>query len=137
VTSARSDDEGFLKIVDRKKEIIINAPARNMCLRTSSGRDQDRQPLIGQAATSETPARTTRRSSCSTADYRARAAVGQAERARGKALEELATEPTMIAAVQAGIDEAKQHLGSGRADQEVHDRAGRLAAGGDELERPR
>jgi len=43
------DDEGFLKIVDRKKEIIINAAGKNMSPANIEARLKAAGPLIGQA----------------------------------------------------------------------------------------
>ena len=44
------DDEGFLKIVDRKKELIINAAGKNMSPANIEGALKGASPLIGQAA---------------------------------------------------------------------------------------
>ncbi|MBJ7330374.1 MAG: long-chain fatty acid--CoA ligase [Solirubrobacteraceae bacterium] len=43
------DDEGWLKIVDRKKEIIINAAGKNMSPALIEGHLKAASPLIGQA----------------------------------------------------------------------------------------
>jgi long-chain acyl-CoA synthetase len=43
------DDEGFLKIVDRKKEIIINAAGKNMSPANIESKLKAAGPLIGQA----------------------------------------------------------------------------------------
>jgi long-chain acyl-CoA synthetase len=45
------DDEGFLKIVDRKKEIIINAAGKNMSPANIEAKLKAAGPLIGQAVT--------------------------------------------------------------------------------------
>ncbi len=45
------DDEGFLKIVDRKKEIIINAAGKNMSPANIEAAIKSGSPLIGQAVT--------------------------------------------------------------------------------------
>ncbi|HEX2688321.1 MAG TPA: long-chain fatty acid--CoA ligase [Kofleriaceae bacterium] len=43
------DDEGFLRIVDRKKELIINASGKNMSPANIEARIKTSSPLIGQA----------------------------------------------------------------------------------------
>jgi long-subunit acyl-CoA synthetase (AMP-forming) len=43
------DDEGFLKIVDRKKELIINAAGKNMSPANIEQQLKQSSPLIGQA----------------------------------------------------------------------------------------
>jgi long-chain acyl-CoA synthetase len=46
---AELDDEGYLKIVDRKKELIINAAGKNMSPANIEARLKGSHPLIGQA----------------------------------------------------------------------------------------
>jgi long-subunit acyl-CoA synthetase (AMP-forming) len=43
------DDEGYIKIVDRKKELIINAAGKNMSPANIEARLKSSSPLIGQA----------------------------------------------------------------------------------------
>ncbi len=43
------DDEGYLKIVDRKKELIINSAGKNMAPSKIEGELKQGSPLIGQA----------------------------------------------------------------------------------------
>jgi long-subunit acyl-CoA synthetase (AMP-forming) len=43
------DDDGFLKIVDRKKELIINAAGKNMSPANIEAKVKSGSPLIGQA----------------------------------------------------------------------------------------
>jgi long-subunit acyl-CoA synthetase (AMP-forming) len=44
------DDDGYLKIVDRKKELIINAAGKNMSPANIEAALKTASPLIGQAA---------------------------------------------------------------------------------------
>jgi long-subunit acyl-CoA synthetase (AMP-forming) len=44
------DDEGYLRIVDRKKELIINAAGKNMSPANIEAELKTASPLIGQAA---------------------------------------------------------------------------------------
>jgi long-chain acyl-CoA synthetase len=46
---AEIDDEGYVKIVDRKKELIINAAGKNMSPANIEARLKSSSPLIGQA----------------------------------------------------------------------------------------
>jgi long-chain acyl-CoA synthetase len=46
---ARIDDDGYVWIVDRKKELIINAAGKNMSPANIEGRLKSAGPLIGQA----------------------------------------------------------------------------------------
>ena len=48
---AQIDDEGFVKIVDRKKEIIINAAGKNMSPSNIEAKLKAGSPLIGIAVT--------------------------------------------------------------------------------------
>jgi len=43
------DDDGYLKIVDRKKELIINAAGKNMSPANIEAKVKTSSPLIGQA----------------------------------------------------------------------------------------
>jgi long-subunit acyl-CoA synthetase (AMP-forming) len=45
------DDDGYLRIVDRKKELIINAAGKNMSPANIESRIKTAHPLIGQAVT--------------------------------------------------------------------------------------
>jgi long-chain acyl-CoA synthetase len=46
---ATIDDEGYIRIVDRKKELIINAAGKNMSPANIEGKLKSASPLIGQA----------------------------------------------------------------------------------------
>jgi long-chain acyl-CoA synthetase len=100
------DDEGYIKIVDRKKELIITSGGKNISPANLEAALK-MIPLIGQAARSATPASSCRRSWCSTPRQRrvgevARQGVAVAPRARRG--------PDVLAEVQAGIDEINQQF---------------------------
>jgi long-subunit acyl-CoA synthetase (AMP-forming) len=102
------DDDGYLKIVDRKKELIINAAGKNMSPANIEAALKSGSPLIGQA--------------CCIGDgrpYNTALIVLDSDFAPQWAaqhdlgdhtLEELATEPSMVEAVQAGVDRANETL---------------------------
>jgi long-chain acyl-CoA synthetase len=125
------DADGFLKIVDRKKEIIINAAGKNMSPANIEAAVKSGSPLIGQA--------------CCIGDARpyntalivldADFAPQWAQR-RGlgdKTLEDLATEPKMLEAVQAGVDEANRQLARVEQIKKFKIVPGDWLPGGDEL----
>ena len=102
------DDEGYLRIVDRKKEIMINAAGKNMSPTNIEAAVKSASPLIGQACSIGD-----RRSYVTAlivldADYAPEWAAQQNLEAR--TLEELASETEVIAAVQAGVDDANDDL---------------------------
>ena len=121
------DDDGYLKIVDRKKELIITSGGKNIspanleaALKTI--------PLVGQAAAiGDNRKFVLGASSCSIP--RRRAVWAQAARHRGR---EPAPSwppiPTSIAEVQRGRRRGQPAVRPGRADQEVHPRRRGVAA---------
>jgi long-chain acyl-CoA synthetase len=125
------DDEGFLKIVDRKKELIINSAGKNMSPANIEAALKTGSPLIGQAATIGD------RRPCNTAlivldaDFAPQWA-GQ-HGLTGTTLEELATDPQMIEAVQAGVDVANAKLARVEQIKKFTIVRGDWLPGGDEL----
>ena len=102
------DSDGYLKIVDRKKELIISAAGKNMSPANIEAKLKAASPLIGQCV-----AIGDRR------PYNVALIVLDPDFAPGwakkeglgdKGLEELATEEKMVAAVQAGVDEANAKM---------------------------
>jgi long-chain acyl-CoA synthetase len=101
------DDEGYLKIVDRKKELIITSGGKNIspanleaALKTI--------PLIGQAA-----AIGDARKFCSAIlvlDPEAAGVWARSNGREGASLLELAADPDVIAEVQAGVDEVNKQF---------------------------
>ena len=104
----RIDDDGYLTIVDRMKEIIINAAGKNMSPANIEAALKSGSPLIGQAF-------------CigDGRPYNTALIVLDADLApqwaaqhgiEGATFEQLATEPKVIEAVQEGVHEGNSHL---------------------------
>jgi long-subunit acyl-CoA synthetase (AMP-forming) len=125
------DDEGYLKLVDRKKELIINAAGKNMSPANIEAAIKTASSLIGQAVAIGD------RRSYNTAlivldsDFAPQWAKGNG--LEGKSLEELASEPTVISAVQEGVDEANTHLARVEQIKKFTVVPGDWLPGGDEL----
>ena len=125
------DAAGYLKIVDRKKEIIINAAGKNMSPANIEARVKSAHPLIGQA--------------CCIGDakpYNTALIVLDADFAplwAGRqgiddtSLESLATDERVIAEVQKGIDAANEHLARVEQIKKFTIVRGDWLPGGDEL----
>ncbi len=102
------DDDGYVKIVDRKKELIINAAGKNMSPANIESTMKGASPLIGQI--------------CAIGDsrpYNTALVVLDADFApvwaakndlAGKSVAELARDPKMIAAVEAGVATGNEKL---------------------------
>ena len=105
---AEIDDEGYVRIVDRKKELIINAAGKNMSPANIESTLKGASPLLGQV--------------CVIGDRRAyntalivldgdfAPAWAAQHGLAGTSIEELAREPALIAAVQAGVDAGNARL---------------------------
>jgi long-chain acyl-CoA synthetase len=102
------DADGYLKIVDRKKELIINAAGKNMSPANIEAAIKSGSPLIGQACCIGDRRPYNTALVVLDADFAPQWAAQQG--LQGTTLEELAEDPAMIAAVQEGIDSANQHL---------------------------
>ena len=102
------DDEGFLRIVDRKKEIIINASGKNMSPANIEAAIKSSSPLIGQAVCIGDGRRYNTALIVLDADFAPQWATGQG--IEGATLEGLAHDERMHSAVKAAIEEANQHL---------------------------
>jgi len=102
------DDEGYLKIVDRKKELIINAAGKNMSPANIESTLKAATPLIGQACVigDRRPYNT----ALIVLDPDFAAAWAARNGMSGMSLEELAGQEKIITAVQRGVDEANSRL---------------------------
>jgi long-subunit acyl-CoA synthetase (AMP-forming) len=125
------DDDGFLKIVDRKKEIIINAAGKNMSPANIEAAIKTGSPLIGQACCIGDARPYNTALIVLDADFAPQWAAQQG--LEGRSLAELAGEPKMIEAVQAGIDEANRHLARVEQIKKFTIVPGDWMPGGDEL----
>ncbi len=125
------DADGYLRIVDRKKELIINSAGKNMSPANIEGTLKGASPLIGQACVIGD------RRPYNTAlivldpDYTAAWAAQQG--LAGAGLAELARDPRVRAAVQEAVDKANARLSRVEQIKRFHLVAGDWAPGGDEL----
>jgi len=125
------DEEGFLRIVDRKKEIIINAAGKNMSPANIEAAVKTASPLIGQAVAIGDRRPYNTALIVLDADFAPQWAKAQGIDAAS--LEDLAEEPQVIEAVQQGIDEANTHLARVEQIKKFTIVEGDWLPGGDEL----
>ncbi len=125
------DDEGFLKIVDRKKEIIINAAGKNMSPANIEAAIKSGSPLIGQACCVGDARPYNTALIVLDADYAPQWAAQNG--LEGRALGQLASDPAIREAVQAGIDAANSHLARVEQIKKFTIVPGDWLPGGDEL----
>ena len=125
------DDDGYLTIVDRKKEIIINAAGKNMSPANIEGELKSASPLIGQAMVigDRRPYNTALLvlDSDFAPQWAAQRGIAEAT------LERLATEPKVIEAVQEGVDAGNRHLARVEQIKKFTIVPGDWTPGGDEL----
>ncbi len=102
------DSDGYLKIVDRKKELIINAAGKNMSPANIESHLKAASPLIGQATAIGDRRPYNVALIVLDPDY---APVWAAQNGlEGKPIEELADEQAVQEAVQAAVDEANERM---------------------------
>ena len=125
------DEDGYLRLVDRKKEIIINAAGKNMSPANIEAAIKTSSPLIGQAVTigDRRPYNT----ALIVLDSDFAPQWARSNGLEGKSLEELAAEPKATAAIQEGIDEANRHLARVEQIKRFTIVPGDWLPGGDEL----
>ena len=102
------DADGYLRLVDRKKELIINAAGKNMSPANIEAALKASSPLIGQAACIGDGRSYNTALIVLDSDFAPAWAAHHG--LEGKGLEELATELAMRQAVQAGVDAANAKL---------------------------
>jgi long-subunit acyl-CoA synthetase (AMP-forming) len=102
------DEDGFLKIVDRKKELIINAAGKNMSPANIEAHVKSASPLIGQAAAIGDQRPYNVALIVLDPDY---APVWASQNGlEGKSVEELASDDKTREAIQAAVDEANAKM---------------------------
>jgi long-subunit acyl-CoA synthetase (AMP-forming) len=102
------DDEGFLRIIDRKKELIINAAGKNMSPANIEQQLKSASPLIGQAVAIGD--RRPYNVALIVLDPDAGAAFAAEHGLSDSSLEALSSEPLVLEEVAAGVERANSHL---------------------------
>jgi long-chain acyl-CoA synthetase len=125
------DADGYLKIVDRKKEIIINAAGKNMSPANIEAAIKSGSPLIGQAICIGDAQPYNTALIVLDADFAPQWAAQHG--LEGKSLEALAAEPIMIEAVHAGVQAGNAHLARVEQVKKFKIVPGDWLPGGDEL----
>jgi long-chain acyl-CoA synthetase len=102
------DEDGYLKIVDRKKELIINAAGKNMSPANIEAKVKTSSPLIGQAIAIGD--RRPYNVALITLDPEVAPGWAAKQGIEDDSLESLASDEKVIAAVQEGVDAANEQL---------------------------
>lgn len=125
------DDDGYVRIVDRKKELIINAAGKNMSPANIESTLKSGSPLIGQACVigDARPYNT----ALIVLDPDFTAAWANKNGLAGKPLAELAADERLRAAVQDGVDRANAKLSRVEQIKRFTILPTEWPAGGDEL----
>jgi long-subunit acyl-CoA synthetase (AMP-forming) len=102
------DADGFLRIIDRKKELIINAAGKNMSPANIEAKLKAATPLVGQCIAIGDGRPYNVALIVLDPDYAPSWAANNG--LEGASLADLATEKKLLDAVQEGIDEANSHM---------------------------
>jgi long-chain acyl-CoA synthetase len=128
---AEIDADGFVTIVDRKKELIINAAGKNMSPANIEAEVKTGSSLIGTACCIGDMRPYNTALIVLDADF---APAWAAQHELGdRTLEQLSFEPAVIAAVQQGVDRANSHLARVEQIKKFTIVSGDWLPGGDEL----
>jgi long-subunit acyl-CoA synthetase (AMP-forming) len=125
------DEDGYLKIVDRKKELIINAAGKNMSPANIEATLKTASPLIGQAAVIGDRRPYNTALIVLDADF-APAWAGQ-NGIEDTSLESLASNDKVREAVAEGVEAANERLARVEQIKKLHIVQGDWLPGGDEL----
>jgi long-chain acyl-CoA synthetase len=125
------DDEGFVKIVDRKKEIIINAAGKNMSPANIEAKVKTGSGLIGQAICIGD--RRPYNVALITLDPDVAPGFAKEHGISDASFESLASEQAVIDEVQAGVDRANEQLARVEQIKKFKILPSDWEAGGDEL----
>jgi long-chain acyl-CoA synthetase len=125
------DADGYLRIIDRKKELIINAAGKNMSPANIEAQLKSASPLIGQAVAIGDGRPYNTALIVLDADYAPQWAAQQGIAERS--LEALAREPKIHEAVAAAVEEANRHLSRVEQIKRFTIVEGDWLPGGDEL----
>jgi long-subunit acyl-CoA synthetase (AMP-forming) len=128
---AEFDEEGYVSIVDRKKEIIINAAGKNMSPANIESTLKGAGPVIGHVAVigDRRPYNT----ALIVLDSDFAPALAAQQGIEGRTLEQLAGEEAILAAVQAAVDRGNAELARVEQIKKFTIVPGDWAPGGDEL----
>ncbi|HEY3191387.1 MAG TPA: AMP-binding protein [Solirubrobacterales bacterium] len=125
------DEDGYLKIVDRKKELIINAAGKNMSPANIESNLKAASPLVGQAAAIGNGRPYNVALIVLDPDY---APVWASQNdLEGKSVEDLAGEEKVRDAIQAAVDQANAKLSRVEQIKKFTILPEQWEAGGDEL----
>src|SRR3954452_467925 len=127
---ATIDEDGYITIVDRKKELIISAAGKNMSPANIEAAIKGSTPLLSHACVIGDGRRYNTALLVLDGDF---APAWAAQQGIGGSLEELARDERVLAAVQAGVDAANAQLSRPEQIKRFHIVAGDWMPGGDEL----
>ncbi len=125
------DEAGYLRIIDRKKELIINAAGKNMSPSNIEGTLKVASPMIGQVCVIGDARPYNTALIVLDADYAPAWAEQQGLTAH--TLEELASDDATRAEIQAGVDRANARLSRVEQIKRFHLVPGDWLPGGEEL----
>jgi long-chain acyl-CoA synthetase len=128
---ASIDDDGFVRIVDRKKEIIINSAGKNMSPANIEAAIKSASPLIGQAVCIGDRRPYNTALIVLDVDFAPQWAVRQG--IQTDSFEDLAAVEAVIAAIGEAIEQGNQHLSRVEQIKRFKVVAGDWLAGGEEL----